>query len=588
MLVGLLWRWRAFQPVWGRRQRLLFVLLLFSSPLAVGFLGFRLPESPMLTLPGIAFDPGSTPVMVLSALPWVLAGGLLGPFAATGVAVAAGLFFAAYGSHTIFTLLEWGTIALLVSVALQQRFRTPAFRWLRHPLVSVLMVGLLYPLLFTLGAVLLAQGSLASRLDYAFVRLPTAWLAFGASALMGGGVAELLRLGIPRAWGGQPPYIPSPSESSLETRFLVVFVPVFLTLLLVFMLGDWIIAGRAARDMLEKRMASVSLAVADDLPYLLNVGQSAVAHLAENLHPDVQTPAEMRAILEREIASLPFFQRIYVLDAQQQTLLSLPEGEYQVAMTTLIEQVGVGMAVEAAIPVQFYAVPSLENAAGQELSFIATVYGQDGQVAGAVIGRTTWEANPLAQSLLANLSGLEDLDGVGMLVNEDGEVLYHSPAERMLSVYKGKKLGEAALLDTVAPDGSRQLVYYRPVPGTTWGVVLMVPARQAQQIALEIAAPVIGTVFLLAIAGIVFLRVSLRMITGSLRQLTDEAERIAQGQLDHALQTDGADETGRLRRAFERMRLSLKARLDELNRLLRVSQGVASNVRLEDSLQQIL
>jgi len=78
------------------------------------------------------------------------------------------------------------------------------------------------------------------------------------------------------------------------------------------------------------------------------------------------------------------------------------------------------------------------------------------------------------------------------------------------------------------------------------------------------------------------------VITSSIKSLTGEAERIAQGQLDHVLTQGGVDEAGRLRNAFEKMRSSLKARLDELNYLLLVSQSVASNLEISEALQPIL
>jgi signal transduction histidine kinase len=45
---------------------------------------------------------------------------------------------------------------------------------------------------------------------------------------------------------------------------------------------------------------------------------------------------------------------------------------------------------------------------------------------------------------------------------------------------------------------------------------------------------------------------------------------------------------GRLRRSFEQMRVSLKARLEELNRLLVVSQGVASSLEMEEAVKPVL
>jgi PAS domain S-box-containing protein len=95
---------------------------------------------------------------------------------------------------------------------------------------------------------------------------------------------------------------------------------------------------------------------------------------------------------------------------------------------------------------------------------------------------------------------------------------------------------------------------------------------------------------ILVLAGItVFLaRYAILGVTNSLQVLAEESNRIAQGQLDHALAVDGQDEIGKLRRSFEQMRRSLKARLDELRQLLHVSQGVATSLDLEESLLPVL
>ena len=84
------------------------------------------------------------------------------------------------------------------------------------------------------------------------------------------------------------------------------------------------------------------------------------------------------------------------------------------------------------------------------------------------------------------------------------------------------------------------------------------------------------------------LRFSLRAVTASLQNLALETNRISSGQLDSPLAIDGNDEVGQLRHAFENMRSSLKARLDELNRLLQVSRGVASSLEFEESVKPVM
>src|SRR5688572_1759672 len=148
--------------------------------------------------------------------------------------------------------------------------------------------------------------------------------------------------------------------------------------------------------------------------------------------------------------------------------------------------------------------------------------------------------------------------------------------------------GQPGFYDNTASDGTRQFEYYQPVNGYPCAVVLTVPAQEAQQLALDIALPLSVMIILLALIAMVSLRIALRVVTGSLQTLAAEANRIAQGNLDHPLQTEGVDEAGQLRRAFEQMRVSLQARLEEGNQLLRVSQGVASSLEMQDSVKPVL
>jgi HAMP domain-containing protein len=115
-----------------------------------------------------------------------------------------------------------------------------------------------------------------------------------------------------------------------------------------------------------------------------------------------------------------------------------------------------------------------------------------------------------------------------------------------------------------------------------------VPSEQAQALALEIAVPLLILLLLLSIIVFAALRLALRSVTVSLSRLAHEATLIAHGQLDHPLQVQRVDEVGRFASAFEQMRVSLKDRLEELNRLLMVSQGVASHLEAADAVAPIL
>ncbi len=128
---------------------------------------------------------------------------------------------------------------------------------------------------------------------------------------------------------------------------------------------------------------------------------------------------------------------------------------------------------------------------------------------------------------------------------------------------------QAEFFEEISGLGTRRMVVYQPMQGKGWSVILNVPAEQAQQLALNIAIPLLMILAVLATLAFFALRIGLRTVAQSIKTLSQEATLISQGQLEHALQVNGVDEVGQVSRAFEQMRLSLKARLEELNRLLK-------------------
>ncbi len=231
-----------------------------------------------------------------------------------------------------------------------------------------------------------------------------------------------------------------------------------------------------------------------------------------------------------------------------------------------------------------YSIPPEVNGGAARISFI-TVLPDAERV---LIARTDLQTNPYMRSMVNSLNSLQELNGAGMLIDEQGYVIYHPQSSFIRTKYSGGQIDQLGFQQETASNGTRELVYYQPVPGHPWAIVLTVPAQQTQQIAIEIAWPISVMIILLGIFALISLRLSLRTVIGSLQGLASEAKHIATGKLDRPLQTGGVDEVGELRHAFEQMRVSLQGRLDELSRLLVASQGVASTLQLDEALDAIL
>jgi signal transduction histidine kinase len=355
------------------------------------------------------------------------------------------------------------------------------------------------------------------------------------------------------------------------------------------LIGDWVVAGQAARDMLQDRLSGASESAAHSVPFFLETGQNLVVQLASD--PLILTAAndELKSILGLRIQAVPYFDQLFVLDAKSDQLLLAAYPDSASTSFQLYPDEASGMSLASSgVLTQIYSIPPVSVEERSRVTFLAAITDELGQVQRVLIGRTTLETNPLSLPLIENINNMRDLGGTGLLLNENSRVIYHSDGTQKLIPYTGQRGDQPLFYDGTASDGTRQLVYYRPVIGRPWAVVLTVPAQKAQQLALNIALPLSLMIIFLAFVAMVSLRVGLRMVTGSLQSLAAEADRIAQGNLDHPLQMDGVDEVGQLRRAFEQMRSSLQARLGEINSLLRVSQGVASSLEMRDAVKPVL
>ena len=585
-----LYRWRTFQPPIKARAWGIFVALILLTLITNLAIGVRLPSESALPPPGVPAEPLPPAMMIFSALPWMLAAGPLGPFGAAALGVLSGLLRGAWDTHTIFSILDLALLAALFAAHMRQRFRTFTYGLFRQPLVSALLLIPLHVVIYVIGIFLTVPGQVAVRLDYALSNAGVAALSFGGEVLFAGLILQALAIFFPSAWGRSAPLQPSPSEQSLENRFLFGTGTFISLLLLTLLIGDWVVAGRAARDMLRDRLSGVAGTAAQSVPFFLETGQNLAVQLASDSRLLEASDPELSSILAQRMQSSPYFDQFIIIDVATQSVLGgYPSASRETFGLFPEEEVGLSLAANGGVLIQIYTIPPLESGVGAaRISFMVGIVDSLGQVKRVLIGRTDLGTNPLTQPLVNSLQGMTESGGVGMLIDDLGRILYHPNPGLIGTSYDGPQNPEIPFSTHTAPDGTRQYVYYQRVEGRAWAVALTLPAWRAQELALATAMPLSVMIILLAIVALFSLRFGLRSVTGSLQNLAVEADRIAKGKLDHPLKLEGVDEVGQLRRAFEQMRASLRARLDELNRLLVVSQGVASSLEMQDAVKPVL
>ncbi len=585
LLAFALLSWRKYHVAWNARAWGISAALILATPIAALFFGLEFSTGSALPVPGLPEEPPGSTMMIFSAIPWTLAGGLLGPFAAAGLSVLSGLIRGIWDTHSLFSALDLGLMGTLFAVANRQRYRTFVFRLLRQPLAGALSLVLVHALLFVLSAFFTVSttASVTERLDYALSNLGVVSLAFGGEMLVAGLFAQVIAAFFPARWGEFGMLQPSPSEKSIETRFVSGTGTVISVLLLTLLVGDWIVAGTAARNLLRGRLKSSAELASQNVPFFLETGQNLASQIASD--PRLQDPnADIPTILRERIQSVAYFNQLVVFDIQTRVLIASYPAE-PVFQITRQEEDGLAL-IQQGVPNQIYTVPPSADGGAAGTSFLAFVPNAQGAQR-VVIGRTYLSANPYTRSLINNLNSFAEVNGAGILIAE-GTIVYHSQQTQIGTAYQGESSDVPAFFDETASLGTRQLVYYQPVSGHPWAVVLTIPAQATQQLAIDIALPISLMIILLGLIALISLRVSLRAVTGSLQSLAAEAQHIASGRLDRPLNTEGMDELGELRRAFEQMRVSLQARLQDLNRLLVASQGVASSLTLGDALRPVL
>lgn len=590
VIVFSLYHWRNYQPAWEGKFWPILLFLVILTPLTALFLGLRFPAGASLPTPGVPAEPPTPIFMFFSAIPWTLGGGMLGPLPAAALGFLSGLVRGLWNTHNLFTSLQTAFLAILFSVLVRQRYRTITFRIIRQPVVAALCLLPVHVILYVVGVFFteIGQADITAQLDYALSNAGNATLAASLELLFAGLVGQFLALASPSAWGHEQPLQPSPAERSLQTRFLLGTGTFISLLLLTLLIGDWVVAGNAARRMLQERLASTAETAAQSVPFFLETGQNLSAQIAADPRLRSAQDPELSSILAQRMQAVPYFNEIFLLDGNGNIQGVYPFSARQSFHLEEEEKLGLYLA-SSGVLTQVYSIQPAKPGGPARVSFLTALVKADGQIDLILLCRTDLNTNPLTQPLIQSLSNMAVVEGMGILLDENGRILYHSNPALIMSDYTGPRYTQPMFYDDTASNGIRELAYYQPVNGRPWAIILTVPARQAQQLALNIAAPLSLMILLLALVAMISLRIGLGVITGSLQNLANEAMRISQGQLDYPIQgLGGVDEVGQLRRAFEQMRIGLKDRMEELNRLLLVSMGTAATLQIEESVKPVL
>ncbi len=589
----LLLEWRKFKNM-GWRHWLLFLALLVS-PLITNhafLLGF--PSVNLLPPPGVPVEPMHPSAPLMGSLPILVAGAWLGLGPALLVGLVSGILRVGMANGGVLDPFYFACLGFLVGFFLQQNYRGRLPLFVRQPVVAASLSTLFASALQLLSVFMQASGAGVAALDYAVTLTAANMGAALLESLVAAAVIQLIYLILPdwrpvRAAHEYPPY-----SRTLNRRLLFLFVPLIMVMTFVLIYAVTTTTLDVAVSDAVDEMARNASSAAEDIPYFIHTGQGLLEGLAKDERLWHQDPITLENRLRDDLRIVAFFDQLMLFDIDGNQMAIYPSVPTSDPNLTDQEEELLERVLESGAT----QISKVHRSTRGEaiLSFLAPIEDEDrGELLGALLGRTRLEFNPVLNRALASLQWTR-ARGQGFFVDDEGQIVAHSDPDMLLVPWHLEE--DRPCMDVSLPgcayegpspaDNTRELVYYLPVEGHPWAVVVRLPYEVILEQATQIATPLLGLQFLLGGALIVVIPFVTNLVTRPLTQLAAAADRIAEGDLVQPVHVPGDDEVARVGDAFEGMRVRLKGRLEDLSLLLQVSQAVSATLELPKGMPFIL
>jgi PAS domain S-box-containing protein len=588
----------------GRGRFLLLGGCLVVPLLSERFLVLGFPGRNLLPPPGVPFAPSQPSAPLFGMLPVVVAAAWLGPGPALLVGLVKGILRAGVATGGICAPFHLALFGFLVGFLLRQDYRGPLPLLARQPIVAVPLMTPFAALLLLMSAFAHVAASGLSGLDYAVTLTSSYFIPMLLESLIAAVAVQVLYLLRPQWRPVRVARRPPPYSRSLNRRLLFLFVPVIGLITVVLVYAVTATALRLATSEAVNQMARDANGAAEGIPYFIQTGQGLLVEFAddERLWRTDEDALETR--LRKDMRMVVFFDQLLLLDSGGQPLATHPPQPAGASQLTQEEQVLLERGVESGAP-QISSVHRSKQGA-VIMSFLAPMSDpsqgeQDGTVSRVLLGRTRLDFNLIIGRILDGLQWT-NARGAGFVVDSGGRIVAHPDADALMTTWEIEE-GQSPIHSDLRgwayesrdpQDNTRQLVYYLPVEGYPWGVVVRVPYDMILEQARRIATPLLGLQVLLGGGLVVIISLVTNWVTQPLQKLAAAADRIAEGDLSHPVEIEGLDEragqdeVARVGVAFEDMRLRLRDRMEDLSLLLEVSQSVSATLELPEGVPFIL
>ena len=523
-------------------------------------------------------------LMFFTALPWMLAAGLVGTLPAMALALASGFLFAFLDNHNIFTPLVFTSLALIFSLSIRRNNSSRQGKLLRNPIISSLITIVSFAPLLFLMLFFSTAGSFGERFDLSIESFFPSIFVFGMMVLIGGVCCQVSAYFLPRQWNPR-----SAAESGdLKTERNTGSIFTWIGVLLIILIGEWLIFSASATELFVNRIESIGRLSAERFSQFINTGVLLINGCADDPQIVSSRDEALLGCLDVCLDGGAYFQQLMYLDAQGNLLAVSPRVEGMTIMPIQEEAEAINQAL-VGIFTQYLAIPRSDSSNSSVISFVVGSNLHTGEVAGVMVGRTFLELNQSFLPVIQTLGTLETYSGSLRIFDPKGGLFYQGgPSEDLLNFNRRMLQSEVSLIQTRA-GGERFLVYYQNSEEPSWMISLSIPVGQIRLEAWEMAAPVLIVTAILIIGVYIFVLIKTQRFDHAINAVIVQARKMTTGNFDEPLKLQGRwGKPKDLEDAFEKLRYTLRVQNDTQHRLLSIDQNRLINLEFNDVLVSIL
>ncbi|CAG0936756.1 two-component system, sensor histidine kinase ChiS [Thermoflexales bacterium] len=568
-----------------RREWLIFFALGALTLVLSIILPLRFAAPDFQPVPNLPQDTAVPAAPLFAALPLLLAALWLGMGPAVLLSAFSALIQAGLQSGQITQRYEVIAFGLVASFFIAQYYRGKLAAILRRPVIASLCGSLVAWAMMLPSFFVYTPGRPLEALNYAWPLYLAAFLPILTQGLLSGLLVEIINARWPH-WRRRQIATQDPVWSrTLGRQLLVPFIAFTLLVMVLLLTVVSAVALRQATAQAIAQMSRDAQTASSDIEDFLRSGQNLLTTIATEPLLQTGTAQTQSTSLSAVMRQEPYFEQLLLFAVNGQLASYAPLD--QRPAPTLEEQTLVQRTLQTGAPQRSEVFAMNQQA---YLTFVVPI----GEGQGALLGRANLQLNPAAQRLSDTLQQTLGA-GVGYIVDNNQRIVIHPQADQVLqnwplnpTLQSGESINGGTVYNDRFPDGTPRLLFVQLGQGSSWTTAIELPRISVLELALQISAPLLALLFLILIFASLGILVLTRAITRPIQELSDAAENITHGRLDQPIVIERDDEVGRLAQSFEQMRLSLKARVDDLSLLLHVSQTVSASLDIEQGVPPLL